>query len=190
MGKRTKKLLITLGCVSLFAAGTFFRGYQDYRFVQDVVVQANEQIALLQYDKLTTRLQLCIVAVHGKVFQFLRTNDPGDAAIAALTIDQCDQWLDVAGKNAPNEKSSVLLGEARLFFDGFRASANKIIERQLRLEEYYSKGLDLFSDAKSLTQIKVLEEEQNKAIPEFNKFSSRIFLSVVQIDPFHSEAEE
>jgi len=190
MGKRTKKLLITLGCVSLFAAGNFFRGYQDHKIIQGIVAQANEQIFLFRYDSLHTRLQMCIIAANGKIFQYLRTNDPQDAAIAGLTIDKCDEWLDTLGTNAPDEKTSTMLGQARLFFDGFRKSASAIISRQVELEELYGTGLNLFSDAEKLIKIKKLEEEQNKDIPEFNKFTSRIFLSILQGSPSQPEAEK
>jgi len=190
MASRTRKLLIVLGCVSLFAFGTFFQEYRNRQFVNAVVWQANEQISLAQYDKLNSQLQLCVISVNGKIFQYLRTTDPQDAAIAGLTIDKCDEWLDYLGKNAPDEKTSAMLGQARLFFDGFRASANKIIIRQIRLEEEYKKGINLFGDVLGLTEVKKLEEEQNKAIPEFNKFTSTIFLSIVLATPSQPEAEK
>jgi len=190
MRTRTKRLLITLGCVSLFAAGTFFRGYTDRKFVQGVVAQANEQLFLAQYDKLHTQLQLCVVGANGKIFQYLRTNDPKDAAIAALTIDKCDEWLEMLGKNAPNKQTSAMLGQARLFFDGFRASANALVQRQIQLEELYAAGVGLLGDVPSMHEIAKLEEEQSKAIPEFNKFTSTIFLSIVQAAPYQPEAEE
>lgn len=190
MGKRTKKLLITLGCVSLFAAGTFFQEFRNRKFVNAVVQQANEQISLMQFDQLNTQLQMCVVSVNGKIFQYLRTNDPQDAAIAGLTIEKCDEWLDVLGKSAPDEKTSALLGQARLFFGGFREAANKIILRQVQLEELYGNGINLFSDTEKLTKIKELEEEQSKAIPEFNKFTSTIFLSIIQANPFNTEADQ
>lgn len=190
MSTRTKKLLIALGCVSFFAFGTFFQGYQDHKFIREVVAKTNEQIFLAQYDKMHTKLQMCIVAANGKVFQYLRTNDPRDAATASLMIDKCDEWLETLGRNAPNERVSRMLGEARLFFDGFRESAKDIIARQLRLEEEYNKGINLFGDAGGLTEIKKLEEKQNKAIPEFNKFTSTIFLSIVRGTPPQPEADK
>lgn len=190
MTKRTKKLLIILGCVSLFAAGTFFQEFRNRKFVNAVVQQANEQIDLVQFDQLNTQLQMCVMSANGKVFQYLRTNDPRDGATAGLIIEKCDEWLDVLGKNAPNEKTSAHLGQARLFFGGFREAANTIIMRQAQLEELYGDGFNLLADSDKLLKIKELEEEQTKAIPEFNKFTSEIFLSIIQADPFNTEAAE
>lgn len=190
MEKRTKKLLIVLGCVSLFAFGTFFRGYQDHKFIQSVVVQANEQVFTAEYTILQTQLQMCIIAANGKVFQYLRTNDPQDAAIAALTLDKCDEWLDVIGKKAPDKRTSAMLGEARLFFDGFRDSANSIVMRQTQLDELYGTGMNLLADPERLLQIKKLEEEQSEAIPEFNKFTSHIFLSILEATVSQPKAEK
>jgi hypothetical protein len=176
--------------VALFAAGTFFRGYTDHKFVQGVVAQANEQIFLAQYDTLQSQLQLCIVSANGKVFQYLRTNSPKDAALVSLTLNRCDEWLDVLGKSAPDEKTSAMLGQARLFFNGFRESAKAIVGRQMKLEELYAKGFNLLGDVRDLSQVKKLEEEQSQAIPEFNKFTSAIFLAIVQATPSQPEAEE
>ena len=190
MSTRTKKLLITLGCVSLFAFGSFFQEFRNRKFVNAVVQQAHEQITLVQFDQLNTQLQMCVMSANGKIFQYLRTNEPADAALAGLIMEKCDEWLDVLGKNAPNEKTSAFLGQARLFFGGFREAANNIILRQTQLEELYGNGMNLIADPEKLIRIKKLEEEQSKSLPEFNKFTSAIFLSIIQVDPFNTEDDK
>ena len=185
MGKRTKKLLITLSCVSLFASGSLLQEFINHKFVNKVIQQTNEQVASMKFDQLNTQLQMCVMSANGKVFQYLHTNDPRDAAIVDLTIEKCNEWLDTLGKNAPDKKTSILLGEARLFFGGFREAAHNIILRQSQLAELYGEDLTSLANIEYLVKIKKLEEEQHKAIPDFNKFTGKIFLSILQAGPFN-----
>lgn len=190
MKKRTKILLSVLACASLFLGGTLFQAYRNAKLVAYVINEANTQIYLANNEKLRYQIQLCIVSANASVFKYLRTNEERDVVIVPILLDHCDEWLDRLGKNSPDEKTSAMLGQARLFFDGFRESAMSILDRQRQLEELYAGGLTLLAEADKLRKIKKLEEEQSKAVLEFTKFTSTIYLSLIQAAPSSGEMRD
>lgn len=123
-------------------------------------------------------LRGCLFSIDSEVMHFL--NKPEVEAIKKLLWreEQCSLFLDFLGRAELDEETSVILGEARLFYGGYSLTFREVIGREIQLQTLYT-GLDS-TDVIAMRKIVELEEQQEQQIQELQKFLDRLESLIVK----------
>ncbi len=154
--------------ILVFVAGLSFWGGLEAgeKKWASVVVEAIKQRGL-------SDLRGCIFAIDSNSLRMVRRLDPKTADKTAWRIEQCDKILARLGALEQDEDTSRILGEAKLFYDGYTETLSEILATQIQLETLYNE----FSFG-ALDRVRELEELQNKQIHESKKFLERLELLI------------
>jgi hypothetical protein len=88
----------------------------------------------------------------------------------------CNEYLDLLGSSWLDEETSYILGEMRLFFDGYITTIREISRRQLKLEIAYL--VLSVNDPKDVKVVQETETEQLVQLRESEKFLDRLLLLI------------
>jgi hypothetical protein len=142
--------------------------------------QRAEQIAMskaLKHRRLSD-LRGCLFAVDSNMLRTVRHLDQLNIERLVWRLGQCDAFLDRLGKTALDDETSGILGEVRLFYDGYYQDLQEIVDRQIELKELYNNFS--IEDTEKIRRTKELEEQQAGQIQESAKFLDRLELLIIR----------
>ena len=131
-------------------------------------VWANTVEVALEHGQLSD-LSGCLFAIDSDTMHLVRAFDADAARRLAWRMSRCDDLLEALGQVPQDEETGRVLGEARIFFNGYQETLNDILELQLKLEVLYA---DFSTD--KVEEIGRLELQQNKQLRDAQKFLDRM----------------
>jgi hypothetical protein len=94
-------------------------------------------------------------------------------------VNKCDSFLENLGTTELDEEISGVLGEIKLFLNGYQTTLKEIMGRQIMLEALYA---DLTTgDIEVLLEVEALEDLQTEQLQETMRFLDRIQLLATTI---------
>jgi len=128
---------------------------------------ASEVTETIKHSQLSD-LRGCLFAIDSDTMHLVRDLNGQNVRRLAWRITKCDELLDRLGENAQDEETSRVLGEARLFFDGYAKTLNEILARQIKLALLYSSDFTFTPD--KMEEAQKLETQQTNQMAEAQTF--------------------
>lgn len=154
----------------LFVFGSFWGGIE----ARDAVARARE--ARSAQTLALSGVLGCVYAADSLSMHFLYREDVGTLLIAHRMLDGCESLLDQLGASVQDEETSAILGEAKLFYDGYRTTMSEILSRQVQLGTLYN----AIGGMADLRKAEALEEQQQRQVHESQEFVNRLNALLLQ----------
>jgi hypothetical protein len=156
--------------VILLLAGSFWRGLEAGEAKwSGAVAEATKKRNL-------SDLRGCLFAVDSTAIRLVRILNAEGLQKVAWRVAQCDGFLETLGTTGEDEEIGRILGEARLFYDGYSVTLNEIIGRQIQLETLYN----AFGSVEKMRKAQELEAQQTRQIHEAQQFLDRLEMLIVR----------
>ncbi len=139
----------------------------------------SEKVAVAEKQVQLSNLRGCVFAIDSDTLHFVRSVDSSNLKRLFWRINKCDSFLENLGTTELDEEVSRVLGEIKLFLNGYQATLREILGRQLMLEALYA---DLTAgDIGHPLQVQELEDLQTEQLQEAMRFLDRIQLLATKI---------
>lgn len=128
--------------------------------------------------KYLSNLHGCLFTIDSTTLRLIRNLNPETTQQNAWRVGQCDKFLEFLGRRELDEDTSRILGEARLFYDGYKQTLREIFATQIQLETLYTTmGL---GDTEKMVEAQELEDRQTEQIEETKKFLERLEMLIIR----------
>ncbi len=124
-------------------------------------------------------LRGCMYAMDSDTLRFILNQEQEDLMRVLHRTSECREFIKEVGANAIDEELSGTLGEIVLFYDGYTATLQEILARQITLKTLLTKAAidpDPATDAHLLT----LTKQQLDAITTTRNFLDRLTRLIVR----------
>jgi len=154
------RITILAGClVGILMIGAYWGGEEITNRAW-----ASEVTEAIKHSQLSD-LRGCLFAIDSDTMHLVRGLSGQNVRRLAWRITKCDELLDRLGETAQDEETSRVLGEARVFFDGYAKTLNEILTRQIKLTLLYG---DFTAD--KMEEARELETQQTNHMAEAQTF--------------------
>jgi hypothetical protein len=135
----------------------------------------------LKYGQLSD-VRGCLFASDSQAMRVIRDINPKDVRNLIWRLEQCERFLVTLGNDEQDEEVGSVLGEARLFYDGYIETLNEIIVSQIKLNALYANAQDATLEQRQRIEIELerLVIQQENQIKESKKFIERLELLIVR----------
>jgi len=138
-----------------------------------------EKVAVAERQIQLSNLRGCVFAIDSDTLHFVRTPDVLNLRRLLWRVGACDSFLETLGTTELDAEISGVLGEIKLFLNGYQTTLKEIIGRQIMLEALYA---DLTTgDIEVLLEVEELEDLQTEQLQESMRFLDRIQLLATKI---------
>jgi hypothetical protein len=139
----------------------------------------SEKVAVAERQVQLSHLRGCVFAIDSDTLHFVRTPDVINLRRLLWRVNKCDSFLENLGTTELDEEISGVLGEIKLFLNGYQTTLKEIMGRQIMLEALYA---DLTTgDIEVLLEVEALEDLQTEQLQETMRFLDRIQLLATTI---------
>lgn len=158
------RIAILAGClVGILMIGSYWGGEEITNRAW-----ASEVSEAIKHSQLSD-LRGCLFAIDSDTMHLVRGLSGQNARRLTWRITKCNEFLDHLGEAAQDEETSRVLGEARVFFDGYTKTLNEILARQIKLLLLYG---DFTAD--KMEEARELEIQQTHQMAEAQKFLNHL----------------
>lgn len=156
-----------IGVLAFSLIVSFLGGLQTGRSIGRPEGKTEALIINLKQQQLAN-LRMCLFSLE--IDTLLNIQEWSDMRIQRLMWRNslCSEYLDLLGNSWLDEETSFILGEMRLFFDGYVTSLQEIAQRQLKLKiAYQVLSANNPDDVKLVTEVETKQIDQVKESEEF-----------------------